>query len=96
MQKREFELTTRDAAFVEECLASGDWNDADEVLQAALTLLRCHDFGEEGARAAVWEHLQIDEADADIAANGVIEVEDVGAWLEERHQAVRARNRDAA
>lgn len=65
------------------------------MLQAALTLLRCYDFGQDGARAAASEHLLIDEADADVAANGVIKVADVEAWLDSKLESALERNRAA-
>lgn len=95
MPRREFDLTSKDAAFVDACLA-GDWNDADEVIQAALTLLRCHDFGEDGPTWAAYEHLLIDQADADIVANGVIEISDIEAYGREKLAKALAKAKSAA
>lgn len=96
MPKREFDLTDADAAFIEVARPSTATTTPTRV-QAALTVLRCHDFGGD-PRELAREHLLIDEADREIAAGRYIDLaaDEVGPWLDAKLQAVLTEDKDAA
>jgi antitoxin ParD1/3/4 len=85
--KRSVVIGERYEAFIDKQVASGRFNNASEVVRAALRLLEDEEAKLEELRAL------IAEGDADIAAGRVIEVDDIEAFTRDIIERGRQRLR---
>ena len=85
--KRSVVIGERYEAFIDKQVASGRFNNASEVVRAALRLLEDEEAKLEELRAL------IAEGDADIAAGRVVEVDDIEAFTRDIVERGRQRLR---
>jgi antitoxin ParD1/3/4 len=88
MATRNINLTDALDRFVAELVQSGSYQNASEVVRAGLRLLKAEE--ETRARKLAALNAAIQEGLDDVAAGRVIEIDDIGAWLDEIDAEVEA------